>query len=210
MKEKAMKHVKFLGLLAIAAAALMAFASSASATTITSPTGTTFTSKLIATSTNSSLDGAFTTVSCKKSTVEGNVEQHGTSVTARGKNTSLTFSECNFPVKVEAAGSEIWHAIRPNIQPHTTCLSTDTDTCLGTVTSTEAKVTIETSVGNCTFTTNETSVGTLTTTSTTKGNAVLDISGTIPRTGGNFLCGSSGTWTGSYTINTPSSLWVDE
>lgn len=31
----------------------------------------------------------------------------------------------------------------------------------------------------------------------------------IPRTSGNFLCGSSGTWTGSYDLTTPNDLWVD-
>jgi hypothetical protein len=61
-------------------------------------------------------------------------------------------------------------------------------------------------VGECVFTFNGTQIGTL-----TSGNpAKLDVSSAkIPRTGGNFLCGSSGTWTGSYTVNTPSSLYVD-
>jgi hypothetical protein len=205
-----MKLVKILGLMAVAATALMAFAATASATTITSPTGTTYTTTIAATAGATSLDGAFVTVTCNKSTVEGKVESHGKGVTAGGKISTLDFTECNFPTKVEANGSLEIHPIRKDISPHTTCLETDGDVCQGTLTSSGAKVTIETSLGSCTFTTSSTSVGTLTTTAKTGGKAVLDIAGTIPRTGGSFLCGSSGTWTGSYTVNTPSTLWIDE
>jgi hypothetical protein len=186
-KEKSMKHVKILGLLAVAAAALMAFAGVATASTLTSPAGTTYTSTIKASAGSTSLDGSFTTVTCNKSTTEGKVEQHGASVNAGGNVSSLTFSECNFPTKVVKAGKlEI--------------------TSTSEVISTGAEISIETSVGTCVFTTNNTKVGTF-----TGGTpASMDIaSAKIPRTGGNFLCGSSGTWTGSYTVNTPSTLLVD-
>jgi hypothetical protein len=205
-----MKYAKILGLLALAATALMAFAATASATTLTSPTGTTYTSTVAATAGATSLEGAFVTVTCNKSILEGKIESHGKGVTGGGKISTLDFTECNFPTKVAANGAEEYHAIRKDIQPHTTCLETDGDTCLGTLTSSGTITTVETSLGSCTFTTSSTSIGTVTTTAKTGGKAVIDIAATIPRTGGSFLCGSSATWTGSYTINTPSTLWFDE
>ncbi len=182
-----MKYVKMLGLLAVAAAALMAFAGTASATTLTSPEGTTYTGEIVATSTNSKLDGSFVTVECSHSQAKGNVEGHGAGVDVTGKISSLTFTGCNYTTHVKAAGSLAINSSNG-------------------VSSTGASVEITTSVGTCVFTTNGTSVGSL-----TEGTgATLDInSAKIPRTGGNFLCGSSGTWTGSYEVTTPGSLWVD-
>lgn len=197
-----MKYVKMLGLLALAASALMAFAATASAVTLTSPTGTVYTSTITAESegTATELHGSFITVSCKKSHVEGKVEQHGSGVTAKGNISTLSFSECNFPVKVLKAGSLEVHAISCNVN----------NECTGTVTSSEAEVTIETSIANCLFTTKATDVGTLTPTNDTGGHATLDInSAGIPRTGHSIFCGSAGTWTGSYTVTTPSTLWIN-
>jgi hypothetical protein len=186
-----MKYVKMLGLLAVAAAALMAFTGVASATTLTSPSGTTYTSTIAATAGATSLHGPFTTVTCQKSTVEGQVESHGAGVTAGGSISTLDFSECNFPVKVLKNGSLEVHA---------------TSGGNGTLTTSGAEITIETSIANCLFTTKSTDVGTLTGGTT----AVLDInSAGIPRTGHSIFCGSSGTWTGSYTVNTPDTLLVD-
>lgn len=214
-----MKYVKMLGLMAVAAAALMAFAATASATTLTSPTGTIYTGKIHAeVDTNEgalapTLDGAFSTVNCKKSTVEGTVESHGAGVTAGGKITTLTFGECNFPVTVLKPGTLSIHAIKPESGEHKTCENTPNtpDTCWGTLYSDKAEVTVATSVGSCIFTTANTSIGTLTTTPTTGKTATLDIgSSPIPRTGGNFLCGATATWTGNYVVDTPDSLWIDD
>jgi hypothetical protein len=186
-----MKYVKMLGLLAVAAAALMAFAGTASATTITSPSGTAYTGEIKATAGATELHGSFITVKCNTSAVTGSkVETHGAGVTAKGPVTTLTFSECNFPVKVVKAGSLEVHA---------------TSGGNGTLTSNGAEITIETSIANCIFTTKETDVGTLTGGTTAK----LDInSASIPRTGHSVFCGGSGTWTGSYTVNTPDTLLV--
>ena len=74
-----MKYVKMLGLLAVAAAALMAFTGTAAATQVTSPAGTLYTGKITATSSNSELHGAFISVSCTSSHVEGDVDSHGIS-----------------------------------------------------------------------------------------------------------------------------------
>jgi hypothetical protein len=221
-KEKNMKYAKMLGLMAVAAAALMAFAASASATSLTSPTGTTYTGTITAVNEgNVSLDGSFVTVTCAASHVEGKVEQHGAGVTVKGNISTLTFGSCNFPVTVNAAGSLEVHAVteKVNTPPaHNTietCSTLNKIECTGTLTSSGAKVTIATSVGNCVFTTNATDIGTLTPTNHTGGHATLDIgapndtTGRIPRTEGNFLCGSSGQWTGKYTVTTPSTLYVD-
>jgi hypothetical protein len=210
-----MKLTKVLGLMAVAVAALMAFAGSASATTLTSPTGTTYTSTIKAVRDAKglapTLDGSFTTVTCEESEVEGKVETHGSSVTAGGKITKLTFGKCNFPVTVQANGSLEIHPVKKGVEPHETCLVSEGDNCQGTLTSSGAKVTVATSVGTCTFTTNNTNIGTLTTTAQTGKTATLDIgSSPIPRTEGNFLCGSTATWTGNYEVTTPDSLWIDE
>jgi hypothetical protein len=182
-------------LLAVATGALWAYAATATATVITTEGGSVYTSTIKAESEGAtSLDGSFTTIACGKSTIEGKVESHGKEVTAGGKISTLDFSECNFPTKVVKAGSLEAHA------------TSEGD---GTLTSTGAEISVETSVGTCIFTTNSTSIGTLTGSFTTLGNATLDInSSKIPRTGGSFLCGSSGTWTGSYKFTTPSVLLV--
>jgi hypothetical protein len=196
-----MKYLKMLGLLAVAAAALMAFAGTAAATTATSPKGTAYTGTYKAVAGLTQLHGPFVTVACGSSTVEGKIEQHGTGVTTKGPITYLNFTECNYSVTVIKSGSLEAHA--------TAVKGTDAD---GTVTSTGFEVRIHTSVGECIFTTSGTDIGTgsLTSTTTTGGNAVLDVkSASIPRTGGSFFCGSSGTWTGSYKVVTPSTLYID-
>jgi len=208
-----MKYAKILGLMAVAAAALMAVAASASATTLTSPSGTTYTSTIASTAEEPvSLDGPFTTVTCKTSTVEGKVETHGAGVTAGGKIGVLKFGECNFTVTVEANGSLEIHPVKVNGTTVEACSGTN---CTGTLTSTGAKVLITTSIGNCGYETKATDIGLLTPTNDTGATATLDIgangTGKIPRTFGSagFLCGSTGQWTGAYKVNTPDSLFID-
>lgn len=181
-----MKYVKTLGLLTVAAAALMAFAAPASATILTSPEGTTYTGNIVATSTNSELVGSPVTVKCAHSRAEGSVSKHGVG-NAGGTLSSLDFTECNYHTTVNKPGS----------------LEIDSS---NNVFSTGAEVTIITSVGTCVYKTNNTSIGSL-----TEGfSATHDIgSSKIPRITGNFLCGSSGTWTGSYDLTEPNDLWVD-
>lgn len=180
-------NLKTLWLAAIAAAALGALAAPASATTLTSPKGTTYTSTIEATATNLEGHGAFVSVKCGHSTAKATIEQHGESVSAGGNFNTLTFTTCNYTVTVNSVGSVAMDAG-------------------GAVKSTGAQVSIATSVGTCVFSTNNTTVGT----GTGGGPAQLDInSAKIPRTGGNFLCGSSGTLTGSYTVTSPSTLFLD-
>ena len=186
-----MRYSNIPGLLAVAATALMALAGTASATTVTSSEGST--PNLVLTSTNSEFDGSFVTFKCVHSKMAGNVENHGPSGTVEGSIDSLSFTECNYQMTVNYGGSL-------QIHPDSSGVTGD-----GTATWTEGSFTIHTSVGTCTVTTNATTIGTLDGGSP----AFLYInSAKLPRTGGNFLCGSSVTWTGSYRVNSPSTLEV--
>jgi hypothetical protein len=55
---------------------------------------------------------------------------------------------------------------------------------------------------HCIFKANATNLGTVTGSSTTKATATLDISASIPRTGGSSgaFCGTTAQWTGAYVI----------
>jgi len=193
-----MKYVKILGLLAVAAAALMAFAASASATTLTSPTGTTYTGAIHADNegTHVTLDNPIANIECH-STVSGNVEQHGPGVTVKG-NITVTFTSC----------TEGWHVTvlnSGNLEVHKKAGTTYD----GTLTSNNAEVSATVSGITCVYGTSATDVGTLTGGTT----PTLDIEAKIPVLTGksSIFCGTSATtWTGSYTVTTPGSLYVDE
>jgi len=178
-----MRYLKQLGLLAVAATALMAFAGTASATSVTSSEGST--PYVVLTSTNSKLDGSFVTIECSHSKIEYRIEQHGAGVPAGGKVSALSFTGCNYQPTILYKG---------NVVHHTT----------GQVTADEMVVIYHSSVGTCGFTTSA-AIGNL----TEGAGATIDInSAKIARTSGNFLCGSSGTWTGSYSVTSPSTLEV--
>lgn len=195
-----MKYIKMLGLLAVAAAAMMAFAGTASATTVTSG-GSLYTSTIKAEAGETTLHGV-TTITCNKSVVEGTVEAHGADpVTAEGKISKLTFEECNQHVTVLKAGKLIAHTD-----------TSGTNDGNGTLTSSGAEITVQiTGLGiSCIFgsTTKEIDVGTLT--GSDSSHAKLDIDSVpIPRIGHSIFCGSSGEWTGSYTVTTPNNLTID-
>ncbi len=185
-----MKYLKIIGLLPVAVGALMAFAGSALAATATSPEGTVYTGDVEATSTNVEIHGAFTTIKCSHSLIKFKIESHGlvggTTVDVGGDVTYQSFTGCNYQVTVKNNGS-----IGINSS--------------NKVSSTGASTEIHTSVGTCVFTTNGTSIGTLTEGS----NASIDnASSKIPRTGGNFLCGSSGEWTGDFDLISPNAIWI--
>lgn len=195
-----MKLMKMFGLLVAAAAALMAFAGTASATVVTSPAGTAYTSTLKSEGEGKpSLHGENgVTIACN-STVEGKVESHGTTATAEGNISKLSWSNCEGGTATTVAtGKLIAHA---------------TGSSNATLTSTGSKVKAEVSsifgTITCVYETNATDIGTLTGSTTTGGNATLDISASIPRVEGSSLCGSAGTWTGSYKVTSPATLIVD-
>lgn len=200
-----MKYIKMLALLAVAAAALMAFAGTASATTLTSPTGTTYTGEIhaIAIGEAPTLHG-FSTITCTESTTSGKVETHGAGVTVEGKLSTLTFGGCTPTnhVTVTKLGKLAIHTDEAN-EAHPKPGPYD-----GTLTSSGTRVVIEnTSVGiTCEFETENTPIGTL----TGGHDPILHIqSAKIPRVGGSIFCGSNGVWTGTYTVTTPTELFVD-
>jgi len=190
-----MKYIKTLGLLAVAAAALMAFAGTASAT-ITSPAGTSYGGEIVASSSNSELDGSVD-VKCKASTVKGKPSSTGDT---SGSITSLTFTEC---------GADTVSVINMG----TLRLEKQGGGWI-TVSSTGAEVTVQVHrsvfgfpvTTHCIYATSNTAVGTL-----SEGtNWHIALSGTnIPQKATDGGCGSNAQWTGTYSGTTPSSLFVD-
>ena len=217
-----MRYLKALGLAAIAAAALMAWvgAGTASATTVDCE-GTACALNAVI---HAEAEGTVTLhppigdIECKKSTVEGKLENLGSSTTtAGGKIGTLNFSECNATVNVLKTGSlEIHTEYETKIDnPGTkeevkTVIQKENSTNNGTLTSSGAEVTVVFAGFHCIFSTSSTDIGTLTGSANTGGNATLDIIATIPRTGGNSgaFCGSTAQWTGSYKVDNPTSLNV--
>jgi hypothetical protein len=188
-----MKYIKMLGLLAVAASALAVFAGTASASTLTAPQKTAMAigSTIEGTSTNIELHGPFATVKCNDSVFKFTVEENQTKkgVDAGGKLSTLHFGSCNYSVTT----------------PAETKLGTFRINSASEVFSSGTEITVHTSIGECVYTTNNTKLFTL-----TEGfNPVLHHgSAGIPRSGGSFFCGSTGTWTGTYWITNPSYLEV--
>lgn len=202
-----MKHFKICGLAALLAA-LMTFtvAGTASATTLKGSgeselgAGTAIKAE---SEINTILHPVIGDIICERSTFEGEVTNGGGSNATvsgslseqllNGDPKGLTFSGCNAEVTVLRAGS---------LEIHTRTTSADNN---GTVTSSNAQVTVTFSGFHCIFTTSSTDIGTLTGSSNTKATATLDIEATIPRTGGRSgaFCGSTAQWTGFYKITTP-------
>lgn len=193
-----MRYVRLLGLVTIVAIAAMALTATASATTLTSPQGTLYTGKLVAQGTEITVHGV-ATYTCSESVAEGEIEQHGSSVTASGPLTKWSLGACNTHVTVLQLGTVMLH-------------SAEGSPGNATVTVSGTRVTSEvTSMGiSCIYETNETDLGILTGTETTGGNAKLSIaSPTVNRTGHSIFCGSSGELTGQYVVTTPSTLYID-
>jgi len=191
-----MKYVKMLGLAAVAAMALMAFAGSASATVLTSPSGTQYKGEINASAESSLLlKAGFANITCTESSVAGTPTNFGSSTTTvSGPISTLTFSSCNATVTVLKKGSLEIHTIGkgPN----------------GTLTSTGAEVTVATGGVSCTYATNNTDIGTLTGTTTAGTKATMDISASLTKSAGGFLCASPAAWEGSYWVTKPVPLSV--
>lgn len=191
-----MKSLKMLGLMVVAAAAFMVVAASASATELTSPKNTTYEGEITATSEGHAvLKGSFgVEVKCDSHTA-GNIEESGGAEVA-GAIEELSFTGCTdeYAAHVLNNGS----------------LSINGS---GVVRGYGNEVQVTTPLGiNCTYKTNATTgtvLGNLTDSDETGSTATLDISATIPRTGGSFLCGSTGAWSGSYSVSAPDALYVD-
>ncbi|HEU4706879.1 MAG TPA: hypothetical protein VFS64_06820 [Solirubrobacterales bacterium] len=208
-----MKHLKMLGLAALAVMGLMAFlgAGTASATELqinTTPSanstcgsaphdeGCTIEATLEA-GTSATLSDTFriSVDTCTASTVEGRIEDASAAGNPTGRISTLTFGGCSDTTTVVRNGSlEIEHIA---------------GTTNGTVTSKEAEVEVfSTALGaTCRAVTGTgTSLGTLTGAGHGLTNATMDINATITMEG----CGiSSGKWVGRYEVTSPTGLTVE-
>jgi hypothetical protein len=191
-----MKHLKMLGIVAIAAAALTALmgAGTASATVLYSGgtklgAGT----KIEATGSNIVLKAGFATIECAHAEGDGKTSnQGGASETVEGNISNLSFTECNATVKVLKKGKLVIH--------HTSGSN-------GTVTSEGAEVTVAVFGTSCTYGTPEAlNVGTLIGGSP----ATMSGSASVKRIAGGFLCANPASVSASGVVTTPSPLEVKE
>jgi len=187
-----MKYVKVLGLLAVAAAALMAFAGTASADVATSPPGTTYTGTITASAEGHViLHNPIWKLECA-STASGPITSDGVGTPVRGSISTLDFTNC----------TNEWHVT--TVAGGT--LAANNEGATTTVTSSGATVEMTRAGINCRYKTENTKVGTLAGGTT----ATMTISAAIPFHSGSFLCGSGATtWTGSYVVTTPDTLFID-
>jgi len=194
-----MKHLKMIGLALVAAAAFMAFAGSASAApTLTSPAGTAYTGTLTATASSSLLlKATFANVTCTSSTVSGTISTNN-ETHAAGNISTLSFSNCgtNDVTSLKNADNTFGQL---------------TVNQKGEVFGSNSRVTIlnTTTGAHCIYgTTINTKLGTL-----TGGKpATMTISASLPYNAesksSQFVCGSTGSWSGSYTVTVPGELYV--
>jgi hypothetical protein len=201
-----MKHLKILGLLAIAAAALMAFAASASATTITSPTGTPYTGEIEATSEGTVLlHNPIANIECH-STVHGKELTHGSGSTAIGEITTLDWgTEASTTSGICHDNWHVTNVTTGNLEIHYK------EAGVGTLTSTGATVTTTRFGVTCNYRTNATHIGTFTDSHKTGKTATLHVEANIPiHSGSSFFCGSAPAgWTGSYEVKVPDKIYID-
>lgn len=203
-----MKHLKRLGLVAIAAAAVMALgASTASATILTSPAGT---QVPITTVIKGELkEGEWVLkspfigeVKCSKSTFEYRVDRAGTdTTTVSGPLLNLTFANCNCTVAVLSTGALEIHTEGANANGN------------GTVTAFEQEITTECFGLHCVFATTTSMQSTADVGKLVGGTpAVWEASGELivtakSKSGG--FCGSHATETARYKVTSPGTLIVD-
>ncbi len=195
-----MKFLRSLGLLAVTVGLAAALPAVASATELVSGSEMVTTGSTVSSETEGSqvLSNPFVSIECTGSTLAAKTTNTGgVSETVKANVETLTFTGCSATVTVLAKGT---------LEIHTQEGSANNN---GTLTSTGAEVTTEKSGIHCIYKTSSTKIGTLTGSASTGGTATIDIAGTIPRTGGSPLCGSTGQWKGSYKVTTPDTLSVD-
>jgi hypothetical protein len=193
-----MRHLKTLGIAAIAAMALMASSAvSASATTLevegqTTNSAVTLTASLaVGTSTVFLNTNGEPTDTCTESHMHGTTQAPFTGASVGGPLTTLSFGKCTHTTDVLKTGS--------------LSISHIAGTTTGTVTSAGAEVTIKDTVFGISIickTGSGTDIGTLT--GTSSGHATMDINAVLN-------CGSFSPtvkWEGSYTVTSPTGLGV--
>lgn len=200
-----MKYIKMVTIAAVAAVAVMAVAGTASATTLTSPAGTTLGVGTIikaklkeGKAVLAPTPGTFAKIEAGKSEVEIKITNAGSSTTTvQGEIVKLTFTESNCaedPTVLKNGTGEI----------HTEVSGTDNGN--GQLTSSGTEVTTNCFGLHCIWSTSNTTLGNL-----TGGNEpILTANATINRTGGRSgaFCGSDGTWTAKYVVESPTPLLV--
>jgi hypothetical protein len=195
-----MKHLKTLGVFAMAAMALMVVASSASATALYS-SGALYTGEITASLEGSALlttTGGTTLDTCTAGSVGGKIEEHGATKTAGGKITELIWgtaaTPCTEPTVTTTLGSLEIHHI--------------TGTTNGTVTGKNSVVKVNTTIfgAECTYTVGEAlDLGTLN--GSTTSNATIAIN-TVVKATNEFFCPDA-KWQASYKVTTPKNLYVE-
>ena len=215
-----MKHLKMLGLAAVAAMALMAFfgASSASAGVLCKThqnhcsagwklsNGMTLTTSLTS-GKQAVLKAAFSEVKCNSSHVAGTVtNEGGEGAEVEGEITELSFTECKCGERTAHVSVIQKGILKVN--------------GAGTVTSTNTRATIQcTGLASCIYGTvaSGTDIGTFTDSTKTGGAAELSASATLTWTSGEgdsgqFVCagfGDTGTWTAEYVeTGSTRNLWL--
>lgn len=209
-----MKYVKMMSLVAMAAMVLMAFvgASNASATVFcrteptTGGTGTTGTTcpegwAYPAGTRNHevnvgavSLKTEFNTIECKKSTIEGEIENEGSATeTVKGPVRTLTFEECNCETIVLKPGTQEFHWIPDTFNATLTSSGNEVtakcNTIFGTV--------------HCIYLTQNTDLGEI----TGGAPATAHIEASIPRLSTSSVCAGEALWKGTYEVTSPTPLY---
>ncbi|HEX5990723.1 MAG TPA: hypothetical protein VFY75_10995 [Solirubrobacterales bacterium] len=193
-----MKHLKMFLIVVFAMATSLVFASTAFATYATSPAGTIYTGTLAGTSEGHVIwDTPIMQFECNFS-MEGKIEVHGAGVTGQGKATNYTYKECNSNIVI--------HTVKTGtLEIHSAGKGVGTITSSGT----EGRATLLSFGIECVYSTNNTDLGVVTDSSITGGPATLDLSATVPRTGGSAFCGTSATLTAAAVVNTPEEVFID-
>ena len=186
-----MKHLKMLGLFAMAAAALMAFAGSASAATFTAPAGTTYTGKVSMSLEGSDfLNAGLFTDTCTSGTIGGELTTNN-EIHITGPATIVIKEHCTVTtITLSSKG--------------TLTINKGTKTVSGTG--------VEVTTGAFGFTCIY-GMGAGTTLGTAKNTAsgvTLAISAKLPlQAGSSGGCSSPATWTANYIVTSPASSVVD-
>jgi hypothetical protein len=183
--------------LTVAAAVLACFSATAVGTTITAPTGTKYTGYFHETSEGHIvIHNPIAKVECA-STIDGDIESHGTGVPVGGKLTNIVNSPC----------TDDWHVT--TVAPGSISINW-ASSGVGTVASTGMTIEATRFGIACRYATSSTDVGRWTDSHQTGRHATWHVAGNIPFHSGSIFCGSGATtWTGSYTLNTPSRLYID-
>jgi hypothetical protein len=186
-----MKHLKMLGLFAMAAAALTAFAGGASAATFTAPAGTEYTGAFDMSLESSLLQKTgFAELTCTEATIRGNITVN-IETEASGPISEFNLAKC---------GSATIDTLNNVGSLKVLKLNTE-------VRGTGVEVTFSSLGTSCVY---GFGAGTkLGTASNTASGVTLTFKAQTPEISGGFLCASPAEWTGSFIFTTPTPSVVD-